>query len=97
MARKQIRMEQVLEFAATARGRATVFWAAISLAVCHIVALSTEQAAANLNGSLQQQLIHFGAVFFRFVLPCAVMTIGLVTYLVGKSRKSAASSRPHSP
>lgn len=96
MARKQIHIDEVLEFAATPRGRATVFWAALSLAACHIVALSTEQSAANLNDPLQQQLIHFGAVFFRFVLPCAVMVTGLASYLVGKSRKTAAS-RPRSP
>jgi heme/copper-type cytochrome/quinol oxidase subunit 2 len=96
MARKRIRIEDVLEFAATPRGRSTVFWAAMAFAVCHIVALSTEQSAVNLSDSLPQQLIHFSAVLCRFVLPFAVMVSGLATYIASKLRRSAADSRPRS-
>jgi heme/copper-type cytochrome/quinol oxidase subunit 2 len=97
MASKQNRIEDVVEFASTARGRSTVFWAAIAFAVCHVVALSTEQSAANLNGALQPQLIHFGAVLCRFVLPCAVMVTGVFTYIASKFRGSVSSSRLRSP
>jgi heme/copper-type cytochrome/quinol oxidase subunit 2 len=96
MARKRIRIEDVLEFAATPRARSTVFWAAMAFAVCHMVALSTEQSAANLSDSLAQPLIHFSAVLCRFVLPFTVMVSGLATYLISKLRRSAADSQPRS-
>jgi hypothetical protein len=96
MARKRIRIEHVLEFAATPRGRSTVFWAAMAFAACHLVALSTEQSAAAASDSLPQQLIHFSAVLCRFVLPFAVMASGLALYVASKLRKSAADSRPRS-
>jgi hypothetical protein len=96
MARKQIRLDDVLEFAATPRGRATVFWAAMAFAACHLIALSSEPAAPNLTDALQRQLIHFSAVLCRFVLPCAVMLTGIVTYIASKWRKSASNTRPRS-
>jgi hypothetical protein len=96
MARKQIRLDDVLEFAATPRGRATVFWAAMAFAACHLIALITEPATSNLPDALQRQLIHFSAVLCRFVLPCAVMLTGTVTYIASKLRKSASSTRPRS-
>jgi ABC-type dipeptide/oligopeptide/nickel transport system permease component len=94
MAHKRIRIDDALEFAATPGGRSTVFWAAMAFAACHLVAWSTEPSAANLSGSLRQELIHFGAVLCRFVLPCAVMLAGLAAYIASKLRKSAADTRP---
>jgi hypothetical protein len=96
MARKQIRLDDVLEFSATPRGRATVFWAAMAFAACHLVVLITEPAGPAAPDALQQQLIHFSAVLCRFVLPCAVMLTGTVTYIASKLRKSASSTRPRS-
>lgn len=96
MRRKQIRLEDVLEFAATPRGRATVFWAAMAFAACHLVALGSEPAASNLSDALQRQLIHFSAVLCRFVLPCAVMLTGTVTYIASKWRESASGTPPRS-
>jgi hypothetical protein len=97
MARKQIRIEDVLEFAATPRGRSTVFWSAISFAVCHLIVMTTEQTGAYSTDSLEQQLIHFGAELCRFVLPVAVMLIGLSSYVASKFRGSASGIRPRSP
>jgi hypothetical protein len=94
MARKQIGIEAVLEFAATSRGRLTVFWAAIAFAACHIVALFTEAGAAIVNDDLQPQLIHFGAVLGRFVLPFAVMVTGLAGYIASRLRRSAPDTAP---
>jgi hypothetical protein len=96
MARKQIRLDDVLEFAATPRGRATVFWAAMAFAACHLIALITEPVALNLTDALQRQLIQFSAVLCRFVLPCAVMLTGTVSYITGKLRESASGTRPRS-
>jgi hypothetical protein len=96
MARKQIRLDDVLEFAATPRGRATVFWAALAFAACHLIALISEPAAAGLGDALQRQLIHFSAVLCRFVLPCAVMLTGTVTYIANKLREGASGTQPRS-
>jgi hypothetical protein len=96
MARKQICIDDVLEFAATQRGRSTVFWAAMAFAACHMAALLTEQSGANPNESLQLQLIHFAAVLCRFVLPCAVMLTGVATFVASKLRGSVSGSLPRS-
>jgi hypothetical protein len=94
MARKQIRMDDVLEFAATPRGRSTVFWAAMAFAACHLVALLSGRSGMNSNDPLQQQLIHFAAVLCRFVLPCVVMLTGVASFVVSKLRGSVSDSRP---
>jgi hypothetical protein len=96
MARKQIRLDDVLEFAATPHGRSTVFWAAMAFAVCHMAALLTEQSSVNPNELLQQQLIHFAAVLCRFVLPCAVMLTGVGSFVASKLRGSVSGSPPRS-
>jgi hypothetical protein len=96
MARKQIRIDDVLEFAATQRGRSTVFWAAMAFAICHMAALMTEQSGVNATDALQQQLIHFAAVLCRFVLPCAVMLTGVATFVASKLRGSVSGNLPRS-
>ncbi len=96
MARKQNRIDDVLEFAATPRGRATVFWAAMAFAACHVAVLLTAQSGLNPNDALQQQLLHFAAVLCRFVLPCAVMLTGVTAFVAGKLRGSVSGSLPRS-
>jgi len=86
MARKTILAEDAWQFAATPLARSTVFWAAVAFAACHLVALATEPAALNLKGDMQRELIHFAAVLFRFVLPFAVMLIGLGSFVATRSR-----------
>jgi hypothetical protein len=86
MARKTIRVEDALQFAATPLARSTVLWAALAFAASHLVALATEPVTLSLQGDLQRELIHFAAVLFRFVLPFAVMLIGLGSYVATRSR-----------
>jgi hypothetical protein len=82
MALKSRVFDDLLHFAATSRSRSTVTLAAVSFAVCHLVAMGS--ASASVGGSadsgvdIPRQLIHFAAELCRFALPLGVMVVGLI-------------------
>jgi hypothetical protein len=57
--------------------KSAVSLAAISFAVCHVMVMATAPSPATITGDLDadipRQLLHFGAVLCRFVLPLLVM------------------------
>ena len=92
MAPKSRIFDELLRFASTSRSRTTVTLAAVSFAICHLVAMGTSPAAAggtaDLAGEIPRQLIHFVAELCRFALPLAVMVVGMIH---GQSKQSPLS------
>jgi hypothetical protein len=82
MALKPRVLDDLLDFAATSRSRSTVTLAAVTFAVCHLVALGSASAggggSADLSVDIPRQLIHFVAELCRFALPLGVMVVGLI-------------------
>jgi hypothetical protein len=81
----------LLRFASTSRSRSTVTLAAASFAICHLVVMatgSTAGGAAELEGEIPRQLIHFVADLCRFALPLGVMVVGMIH---GRSKQSPSS------
>jgi hypothetical protein len=82
MAPKSRIFDELLGFASTSRSRSTVTLAAVSFAICHLVAMGTSSAAAggtaDLEGEIPRQLIHFVAELCRFALPLGVMVVGMI-------------------
>ncbi|HEY2530012.1 MAG TPA: hypothetical protein VGJ20_19085 [Xanthobacteraceae bacterium] len=74
--------DDLLQFASTSRSKSIVTLAAVSFAVCHVVAIGTTpaltQGGAELDAEIPRQLIHFAAVLGRFVLPLGVMIVGIM-------------------
>jgi hypothetical protein len=70
-------LNELVRYASTSRLKSAVSLAAISFAVCHaIVMASTPSQAAilgDLDADIPRQVLHFGAVLCRFVLPLLVM------------------------
>lgn len=68
-------MDDFLQFTSHPKWRSAMQFAALSFAAFHIVAVATPPV------SIETQLIHFGAVLLRFVLPCACFAAGMIAYL----------------
>ena len=86
--------DDLLRFASTSRSKSTVTLAAVSFAICHLVVMgtsSTAGGAADLEGEIPRQLIHFAADLCRFALPLGVMVVGIIH---GRSKKSRSSLPP---
>jgi hypothetical protein len=70
-------LNELLRYASTSRLKSAVSLAAISFAVCHVMAMATNPSATAIIGDLDadipRQLLHFGAVLCRFALPLLVM------------------------
>jgi hypothetical protein len=82
MALKYRIFDQLLHFASTSRSRATVTLAAVSFAICHLVAIGTVPAAgitADSDLEIPRQMLHFAAEFCRFVLPLGFMLAGFAS------------------
>jgi hypothetical protein len=82
MALKYRVFDQLLHFASTPRSRATLTLAAVSFAVCHLVAIGTLPPAgitADSDLEIPRQMIHFAAEFCRFVLPLGFMLAGFAS------------------
>jgi hypothetical protein len=92
MAPKSRIFDELLRFASTSRSRSMVTFAAVSFAICHLVAMATGPAAAggtaDLEGEIPRQLIHFVAELCRFALPLGVMLVGMIH---GRSKQSPLS------
>ena len=95
MARNQNRVADALNFAATPRWRATVLWAAVAFAICHVLAVATDAHGASLNG-LSLELVHFLAVLCRFLMPFGIMLAGCTAVLASKRRRNASGIGPQS-
>jgi len=69
-----------------------VTFAAVSFAICHLIAMGTGSSAAggtaDLEGEIPRQLIHFVAELCRFALPLGVMLVGMMH---GRSKPSSQS------
>lgn len=96
MARNRNRVADALDFAATPRWRAAVFWSAVAFAVCHGLALATDSQGASLNGNLPLELVHFVAVLCRFLMPFGIMLAGFTAFLANKWRRNASGIDPRS-
>jgi hypothetical protein len=85
-------LDDLLRLASTSRSRSTVTLAAVSFAVCHLIAMGTGSASAggavDLEGEIPRQLIHFVAELCRFALPLGVMVVGMFH---GRSKQSPLS------
>jgi len=83
MALKSRIVGDLLHFASTARSRSAVTLAAVSFAICHLVAVATGSAptsgTADLDVEIPRQLIHFAAEFCRFALPLGFMLARFAT------------------
>jgi hypothetical protein len=92
MAPKSRIFDELLRFASTSRSRSMVTLAAVSFAICHLVAMGTGSTAAggtaDLEGEVPRQLIHFVAELCRFALPLGVMVVGMIH---GRSKQSPLS------
>ena len=89
MALKYRVFDELLHLVSTSRSRSTVTLAAVSFAICHLVAMGTGPAAgvtADPDFEIPRQLIHFAAEFCRFVLPLGFMVAGITT-----TRRNAAN------
>jgi hypothetical protein len=74
--------DELLHFVSTSRSRSTVTLAAVSFAICHLVALGTGPSAgvtADPDLEIPRQLLHFAAEVCRFVLPLGFMVAGFAT------------------
>jgi hypothetical protein len=92
MAPKSRIFDELLRFASTSRSRSMVTLAAVSFAICHLVAMGTSSGAAggiaDPEGEIPRQLIHFVAELCRFALPLGVMVVGAIH---GRSKQSPLS------
>ena len=92
MAPKSRIFDELLRFASTSRSRSMVTFAAVSFAICHLIAMGTGSSAAggtaDLEGEIPRQLIHFVAELCRFALPLGVMLVGMMH---GRSKPSSQS------
>jgi hypothetical protein len=82
MALKYRVFDEMLHFVSTSRSRSMVTLAAVSFAICHLVAMATAPAAvatADSDLEIPRQLIHFAAEFCRFILPLGFMVAGFAT------------------
>ena len=68
-------MEDFLRFTTHPKWRSAILFAAVSFAAFHILALATPPV------SLESELIHFGAVLLRFLLPFTCFVMGVAAYL----------------
>jgi hypothetical protein len=82
--------DELLRFASTSRSRSMVTLAAVSFAICHLIAMATAAAGGttDLEGEIPRQLIHFVAELCRFALPLGVMAVGMIH---GRSKQSPLS------
>jgi hypothetical protein len=64
-------MQELLHFTSQPKWRSAMLFAAVSFAVCHIVTIAIPPV------SLESELIHFGAVLLRFLLPCSCFLVGV--------------------
>jgi len=91
MPKSQI-FDDLQRFASTSRSKSMVTLAAVSFAICHLIAMVTSPAAAggaaDLDGEIPRQLIHFVAELCRFALPLGVMVVGMIH---GRSKQSPVS------
>lgn len=69
-------MRDFLAFTSHPKLRSAVLLAAVSFAVFHLLALATPPV------SLEAELIHFGAVLLRFLLPTACFAIGVAAWRI---------------
>lgn len=92
MAHEHGALENLLHFVSTSRSRAAVTLAAVSFAVCHFAALGTTPGPAGVSADMDveipRQLMHFAAVFCRFVLPLGFMVAGFALHK--KARNTVA-------
>jgi hypothetical protein len=83
MALKSRIFDDLLHFASTSRSRSTVTLAAVSFAICHLVAVATAppptSGTADLDVEIPRQLLHFAAEFCRFALPLGFMLARFTT------------------
>jgi hypothetical protein len=68
-------MQDFLGFTCDSKWRSAILGAALSFAACHLLALATPPV------SLQSELLHFGAVLLRFLLPSACFLAGVAAYI----------------
>jgi hypothetical protein len=68
-------MHDFLAFTSHPKWRSATLLAAVSFAAFHLLAIATPPV------SLEAELIHFGAVLLRFLLPTACFVVGLAAYL----------------
>jgi hypothetical protein len=80
-------MRDFLAFTSHPKWRSAILLAAVSFAAFHILALATPPV------SLEAELIHFAAVFLRFLLPTACFIVGAAAYCNPASRDPASRVR----
>jgi hypothetical protein len=78
MALKPRVFDNLLHFASAARSKSAITLAAVSFAVCHLVAMGTATSGASADSDVEipRQLLHFAAELCRFVLPLGFMVAG---------------------
>jgi hypothetical protein len=77
-------MRNFFAFTSHPKWRSAILLAALSFAAFHILAIATPPV------SLEAELIHFGAVLLRFLLPTACFVVGVAAYRKSASRDSQA-------
>jgi hypothetical protein len=91
MAPKSRILGKLLRFASTSRTTSMVTFAAISFAICHLVAMAAAPVPSiggDPDAQIPRQLIHFVAELGRFALPLAFMVVAFAR------RPSAARISP---
>jgi hypothetical protein len=80
-------MRDLFAFTSHPKWRSAVLLAALSFAAFHLLALATPPV------SLEAELIHFGAVLLRFLLPAVCFAVGVAAYLNSEHRASTRRIR----
>ena len=80
-------MRDFFAFTAHPKWRSAILLAAVSFAAFHLLAIATPPV------SLEAELIHFGAVLLRFLLPTACFVAGVSACLNSTDRRSASRTR----
>jgi hypothetical protein len=75
-------MRDFLAFTSHPRWRSAILLAAVSFAAFHVLAVATPPV------SLEAEVIHFGAVLLRFLLPTACLVAGVAAFLKGGLRRA---------
>ncbi len=69
-------MRDFLAFTSHPKWRSAVLLAAVSFAAFHLLALATPPV------SIEAELIHFGAVLLRFLLPTVCFAVGVAAWRI---------------
>jgi hypothetical protein len=80
-------MRGFFAFTSHPKWRSAVLLAAVSFALFHLLAIATPPV------SLEAELIHFGAVLMRFLLPTVCFAVGVAAYWNSAQRQAARRAR----